>query len=52
MEHLKCRLQVQHGKGSPDTFYKGPVHVARSIFSGYGVTGMSWARQIAFRVNE
>ena len=40
MEHLKCRLQVQHAKGGTGVFYTGPVHVARSIYSGYGVTGM------------
>ena len=39
MEHLKCRLQVQHGKGSPDNRFKGPVQVARSIFSSHGVNG-------------
>jgi len=39
MEHMKCRLQVQHGKGSPDCVYKGPVHVARTIYSGYGISG-------------
>ena len=40
MEHLKCRLQVKHAKGGTGVFYTGPVHVARSIYSGYGVTGM------------
>jgi solute carrier family 25 (mitochondrial carnitine/acylcarnitine transporter), member 20/29 len=40
MEHFKCRLQVQHTLGSPDSLYKGPVQVARSIYAGYGITGM------------
>jgi len=37
MEHVKCRLQVQHGKGSPDNLYKGPAQATRSIVSKYGV---------------
>ena len=40
MEHLKCRLQVQHGKGSSDFLYKGPVQVAKAIVSGHGMTGL------------
>mmetsp|Transcript_52577 Transcript_52577/g.151589 ORF Transcript_52577/g.151589 Transcript_52577/m.151589 type:complete len:329 (+) Transcript_52577:114-1100(+) len=40
MEHLKCRLQVQHGKGAADNLYKGPVQAARSIVSGYGFRGL------------
>lgn len=40
MEHLKCRLQVQHGKGSLDNLYKGPVQAARSIVSSHGMTGL------------
>ena len=40
MEHLKCRLQVQHGKGSKDHLYKGPVQVAKAIFNGHGMTGL------------
>ncbi len=39
MEHLKCRLQVQHGNGS-NNLYKGPVQVAKAIFSGHGFTGL------------
>ena len=40
MEHLKCRLQVQHGKGSVDYLYKGPVQVARSLYKSHGMTGL------------
>jgi hypothetical protein len=40
MEHLKCRLQVQHGKGAADALYKGPVQVARSIVSSHGMHGL------------
>lgn len=40
MEHVKCRLQVQSAKGSPDTLYKGPVQAARKILSGHGITGL------------
>lgn len=41
MEHLKCRLQVQHhGRGGTGGLYTGPVHVARSIYSSYGITGL------------
>lgn len=40
MEHIKCRLQVQHGKGTPDNVYKGPLQATRSIFSGHGISGL------------
>jgi hypothetical protein len=40
MEHIKCRLQVQHGKGSPDNVFKGPVQAARSIFASHGISGL------------
>lgn len=33
MEHIKCRLQVQEGKG-------GPIKVASSIFKNHGVSGL------------
>ena len=39
-EHVKCRLQIQHGKGSPDHLYKGPIQAARSIVSSYGLAGL------------
>ena len=39
MEHVKCRLQVQHAKhgGRNDyTHFKGPMHAMRSIVKEYG----------------
>jgi solute carrier family 25 carnitine/acylcarnitine transporter 20/29 len=39
-EHVKCRLQIQHGRGSPDHLYKGPVQAARSIAQQHGVTAL------------
>jgi len=55
IEHLKCRLQVQHGKGAPDNIYKGPVQAARSIVKNYGISGLfrgwcvtSWREVPAF----
>mmetsp|Transcript_46829 Transcript_46829/g.69643 ORF Transcript_46829/g.69643 Transcript_46829/m.69643 type:complete len:314 (-) Transcript_46829:1333-2274(-) len=40
MEHLKCRLQVQHGKGSADNLFKGPTDAAKSIFRSHGIRGL------------
>ena len=37
MEHVKCRLQVQHGKGSADYMYKGPFQATRGIVQNYGL---------------
>jgi Mitochondrial carrier protein len=37
-EHVKCRLQVQHGKGSVDNIYKGPVQAAKSIIQQHGLS--------------
>ncbi|KAG7360489.1 mitochondrial carrier protein [Nitzschia inconspicua] len=39
-EHIKCRLQIQHGKGSPDHLYKGPLQAARNIVQLHGITGL------------
>lgn len=39
-EHIKCRLQVQHGKGTPDNVYKGPLQATRSILAGHGFSGL------------
>ena len=36
-EHVKCRLQVQHGKGSADNLYKGPIDATRSIIQRQGL---------------
>jgi len=38
MEHIKCRLQVQHGKGKPDNLFKGPVEATRGILQRHGVS--------------
>jgi hypothetical protein len=40
MEHVKCRLQIQHSKGSPDSLYRGALHATRSILGGHGVNGL------------
>lgn len=40
MEHIKCRLQVQHGKGAPDNLYKGPIQASRSVLANHGVSGL------------
>jgi solute carrier family 25 carnitine/acylcarnitine transporter 20/29 len=40
MEHVKCRLQIQHGKGSPDNLYKGPLQATRSILKSHGLSGL------------
>jgi solute carrier family 25 (mitochondrial carnitine/acylcarnitine transporter), member 20/29 len=55
MEHIKCRLQIQHGKGSPDEFYKGPRDAIKSIVRQHGIQGLyrgwcatSWREVPAF----
>lgn len=40
MEHIKCRLQIQHGKGAPDELYKGPRDAITSIFRKHGIQGL------------
>ena len=40
MEHVKCRLQVQHGAGAVDNIYKGPVDAAVSILKTHGISGL------------
>ena len=37
MEHVKCRLQTQHRKGSINYKYKGPIQATRSIIHEFGV---------------
>jgi solute carrier family 25 (mitochondrial carnitine/acylcarnitine transporter), member 20/29 len=37
MEHVKCRLQTQHGKGSSDYQYKGPFQATSKIFKEHGI---------------
>lgn len=39
-EHVKCRLQIQHGAGCADNIYKGPLQAARAIVSSHGVSGL------------
>jgi solute carrier family 25 carnitine/acylcarnitine transporter 20/29 len=36
MEHVKCRLQVQHQSSSSSSQYKGPVQVVRRIIGEHG----------------
>jgi solute carrier family 25 carnitine/acylcarnitine transporter 20/29 len=40
MEHIKCRLQIQHGKGANDYLYKGPLHAFREISRTHGIQGV------------
>ena len=40
MEHIKCRLQVQHGVGAADNLYNGPVQAAVSIVKSHGMAGL------------
>lgn len=40
MEHIKCRLQIQHGRGANDYLYKGPMHACREIFRTHGIRGL------------
>lgn len=39
-EHVKCRLQVQHGKGAADNIYKGPLQAGASILRSHGISGL------------
>ena len=39
-EHIKCRLQVQHGKGAADNVYKGPLQAANHILRNHGISGL------------
>jgi hypothetical protein len=40
MEHVKCRIQIQHGKGAADNLYKGPTQAIRSIVGSHGIHGL------------
>ena len=40
MEHIKCRLQIQHGKGAADNIYSGPVQAAVSMVKNHGIAGL------------
>ena len=52
MEHIKCRLQVQHGTGSADTLYRGPFDAVHKIVSNHGMSGLfrgmcvTWWREV------
>mmetsp|Transcript_3973 Transcript_3973/g.8619 ORF Transcript_3973/g.8619 Transcript_3973/m.8619 type:complete len:351 (-) Transcript_3973:240-1292(-) len=52
MEHIKCRLQVQHGTGSADALYRGPFDAVHKIVSNHGVAGLfrgmcvTWWREV------
>lgn len=52
MEHIKCRLQVQHGVGSVDAMYRGPFDALYKIVSNHGIGGLfrgmcvTWWREI------
>lgn len=52
MEHIKCRLQVQHGVGSADAMYRGPFDALYKIVSNHGIGGLfrgmcvTWWREI------
>ena len=52
MEHIKCRLQVQHGAGSADAMYRGPFDAVHKIVSNHGIGGLfrgmcvTWWREI------
>jgi solute carrier family 25 carnitine/acylcarnitine transporter 20/29 len=39
-EHVKCRLQIQHGRGAADNIYKGPLQAATSIVRTFGISGL------------
>lgn len=39
-EHIKCRLQVQHGAGCKDHIFRGPMHAMDSILKSNGIVGL------------
>lgn len=40
VEHVKCRLQVQHGRGAADHVYNNSFSAARSIIKSHGMRGI------------
>mmetsp|Transcript_35625 Transcript_35625/g.72895 ORF Transcript_35625/g.72895 Transcript_35625/m.72895 type:complete len:365 (-) Transcript_35625:41-1135(-) len=40
MEHIKCRLQVQHGVGAADHLYRGPLDAVDKIVESHGIRGL------------
>jgi solute carrier family 25 carnitine/acylcarnitine transporter 20/29 len=39
-EHVKCRLQIQHGIGCTDNIFKGPFDAVEKIISSHGIKGL------------
>lgn len=39
-EHIKCRLQIQHGIGCQDHIFKGPFDAMDKIISSHGIGGL------------
>jgi len=39
-EHIKCRLQIQHGVGCKDHIFKGPFDAADKIINSHGIKGL------------
>lgn len=39
-EHIKCRLQIQHGIGCRDHIFKGPFDAMDKILNSHGITGL------------
>ncbi len=39
-EHIKCRLQIQHGIGCKDNIYKGPYDALEKIVHSNGISGL------------
>eukprot|EP00934_Nitzschia_sp_Nitz4_P002111 Nitzschia sp. Nitz4//scaffold264_size26629//20958//22908//NITZ4_008239-RA/size26629-snap-gene-0.29-mRNA-1//1//CDS//3329544812//2111//frame0 len=52
VEHIKCRLQVQHGVGSLDHLHAGSMAATRSILASHGVSGLfrGWAATLSREV--
>jgi len=40
MEHIKCRLQVQHGRGSSNYVYRGSIDAVTTILKRHGLRGL------------
>lgn len=40
MEHIKCRIQVQHGIGCNDHIFKGPLDATEQILNTSGIRGL------------
>jgi solute carrier family 25 carnitine/acylcarnitine transporter 20/29 len=40
MEHVKCRLQIQHGQGAADYIYKNSLDCTQQIVQSHGLRGL------------